>query len=43
MSIKQLDEWCRTRNRSIIVHSGQLKGISNDYYAFSEDYLKGVI
>ena len=38
-SIKELDEWCRTRNRSIIVHRGQLRGISNDNYAFSDSYL----
>ena len=42
MSIKQLNEWCVLRNRSIIVRRGQLRGISNDFYAFSVDYL-GVV
>lgn len=30
MSIKQLDEYCRLRNKSVIVHSGIAVGFRND-------------
>lgn len=32
MTIKELDEYCRLRNKSIIVHMGKLAGFSTAYY-----------
>ena len=31
MTIKELDEWCRLRNRCILTHKGQMYGFSKGY------------